>query len=79
MEGRERELLTYDLKSTTTVYEPGDKVLLKKENRHGKLDDLFIGPFEVLKCEDPNIQLKIKNRKQVVHKNRIKPYILYLN
>jgi hypothetical protein len=59
-------------------YKPGDQILLKKENRKGKLDDLYIGPFKVTKCADPNIEIQIKDRKQLVHKNRVKPFILYL-
>jgi RNase H-like domain found in reverse transcriptase/Reverse transcriptase (RNA-dependent DNA polymerase)/Integrase zinc binding domain len=75
---KKKRKLTYDLTSTTTVYHPGDQILLKKENRQGKLDEIYIGPFEVVKSEDPNIEIKIRNRKQLVHKNRIKPYIFYL-
>jgi Integrase zinc binding domain len=52
----------------------GDQVMIKKENRSGKLDDLFIGPFQVAGIEEPNIKIKIVNREQLIHKNRVKKY-----
>jgi RNase H-like domain found in reverse transcriptase/Reverse transcriptase (RNA-dependent DNA polymerase)/Integrase zinc binding domain len=69
--------LLFDKDVRIKEYQPGDKVLLKKENRQGKLDDLYIGPFEVVKSENPNVELKIRNRTQLVHKNRVKPFIAY--
>jgi Integrase zinc binding domain/Integrase core domain len=51
----------------------GDKVMVRKENRQGKLDDIFNGPFEVTAINEPNVELKIKNNKtQTIHKNRLK-------
>lgn len=52
----------------------GDQVLVKKENRAGKLDVIFVGPFEVTAIEEPNIKIKIKNKEQLIHKNRVKKY-----
>jgi hypothetical protein len=76
-QGKRKEML--DQKVRIKEYQPGDKVLLQKENRKGKQDDLYIGPFEVIECSDPNVEIQIKNRKQLVHKNRVKPYIFYLD
>jgi hypothetical protein len=59
-------------------YEPGDLVLLKNEHR-SKLEPIYLGPFKVIMDKKPNVELEIKNKHQMVHKDRIKPYILYIN
>jgi hypothetical protein len=67
----------FDEQTKEVIFRPGELVLLRKENRK-KLDDVYIGPFEVIQDEDPNVELKIKNKTQLVHKNRIKPYICFI-
>jgi hypothetical protein len=73
-----KRIANYDISSKPKEFLVGDKVLLKKENRKGKLDEIYIGPFEILEVENPNVKIKIKNRRQLVHKNRLKQYIFYL-
>jgi hypothetical protein len=63
----------------TRDYQIGYKVLLKKENWKGKLDDLYMGPFEITDCSNPNVETRIRNRTQLVHKKRLKPFISYLH
>ncbi len=62
--------LKYDKQAKGKEFLEGDLVLLKKENRK-KLDDVFIGPFRIIKIEkeSPNVKLKIGYREQVVHKD----------
>jgi hypothetical protein len=51
----------------------GDKVLLKNE-KAGKLDPLWTGPFVILEI-DPNVILQISKTKQMTtHVNRLKKY-----
>jgi hypothetical protein len=68
----------YDLSVRIKTYQPGDLVLLKNEQRK-KLDPIFNGPFKVLEEKGPNVELEINNKKQVVHKDRVKPYIFYIS
>lgn len=50
----------------------GETVWLKNENRR-KLDKVYLGPFEVIAIDDPNVIIrnKIHNETQKVHKNRV--------
>jgi transposase InsO family protein len=70
--------IIYDQNAKEHHYKPGDLVLVKNENRK-KLDPVFKGPAEILKDQSPNVKIKVKNKLYVVHKNRIKPYIMYLS
>lgn len=63
----------YDTKIRPTNYNAGDKVLVKNETG-SKLEQLYNGPYEVVKENSPNITLKIDNKEVSVHKNRVKPY-----
>lgn len=49
-----------------------DEVWLKKENRK-KLDQIYLGPFQVVEINHPNVKIKNKlnNEFQTVHKNRL--------
>jgi hypothetical protein len=56
----------------------GDWVLVKNEERK-KLDPIYKGPYKVKEIEHPNIKLEVGNKEKLVHKNRIKRYIHYIN
>jgi len=62
----------YDL----TTNDIGDKVLLKNETGH-KLDSKYTGPYTVESLEEnENIIISNnKNKKQAVHKDRLKTFI----
>lgn len=62
-------------KVSPRCYEPGSLVLLKNEARH-KLDPIYTGPFEVLEDQGTNCKIIDKNKHTIVHKNRIKPYLI---
>lgn len=66
-----------DYKTKNDRFEQGDLVLLKNENRK-KLDPIYIGPFEVLDDKGVNCEIKYGNKKMIVHKNRLKPFSVYL-
>lgn len=50
----------------------GDKVYITNENRK-KLDPFYIGPYEIVKLEEPNCFIKhtVTNKVTKVHKNRL--------
>lgn len=50
----------------------GDMVYITNENRR-KLDPFYIGPFEVIKIEDPNCTIKntLTQKQNTIHKNRL--------
>lgn len=58
---------------SSRCFQPGDLVFLKKEGGT-KLDNIFEGPFQVVKVDNAtnNVTLKIKNKFTIVHKDRIK-------
>lgn len=64
----------YDNKSFPLSIQPGDLVLLAKENRQ-KLDPWFEGPFKVISIDEPNCVIENSDEKRTkVHKNRLKKY-----
>ena len=59
------------------VFQEGDTVLLKNE-KAGKLDPLWFGPFKVLEIDHKgsNAVIEItKKKRQKVHINRLKAYL----
>ena len=64
----------YDQKSNIQNYEIGEYVYLLKEPRTSKLDDHYEGPYKVINIfADHNVELEIsKNRRKIVHKNKLK-------
>lgn len=55
-------------------YNIGDLVLVKNDNSTNKLEELFKGPYSVIKDEGTNIVLKDNRKEVTVHKNRVKKY-----
>jgi hypothetical protein len=66
----------YDKNSNIISLAIGDKVLVTNEESH-KLDKKFLGPFEVSKIIDKNVEVidKDTNKTIIIHKNRVKKYI----
>lgn len=69
----------FDLEERTksSNFEIGSLVLLRNENRK-KLDPIYIGPYEVLSQKGVNCDIKYENKRITVHKNRLKPFYIYL-
>jgi len=65
----------YDKKTSDFQLKIGDKVILRNESGH-KLDPVYIGPYTVETIEDrDNIVIRdTKQKKQKVHKDRLKIY-----
>lgn len=55
------------------LYKPKDLILLKNETGK-KLDQKFLGPFEIIEDLEPNVSILINGKKDIVHKSRIKEY-----
>ncbi|KAK9752244.1 hypothetical protein QE152_g4345 [Popillia japonica] len=64
----------FDKHSSVIRYKFNDKVLLRDETGN-KLQQLYKGPYKVIKEDTPNVTLKIKNKLVKVHKDRVKKYI----
>lgn len=74
LKAKEKSKIQYDKKINIQEFKPGDWVYLLKENRKGKLDDHYIGPYLVKNVEkNHNVKIQIKlNRTKAVHANRLK-------
>lgn len=59
--------------SSNRNYTLGDLVLLENKVQN-KMEQLFKGPYEVIRDISPNIVIKTDNKEVTVHKNRVKPY-----
>jgi len=66
----------YDLTANDIDISIGGNVLLKNEKGH-KLDSKYTGPYTVERLEENEniIILNNKNKKQTVHKDRLKTFI----
>jgi hypothetical protein len=69
----------YEKDSETVEVRTGQKVLLVDETvrrgRSEKLSPQYIGPYEVLEVEGVNVVIKRVRYAQMVHINRIRPFI----
>ena len=65
----------YNKKAKEIVYKPGTSVLLKNETG-GKLDETYKGPFKIVQDLGPNVEIEIGKTKDIVHKSRIKHFVL---
>lgn len=72
---KEKNKENYDLKIKDIELEVGDKVLLRNEVGH-KLDFKYTGPYKIESIGDNNniTLLTNKNKKQIVHKDRLKKF-----
>ena len=64
-------------KVKTIEYKPGSLVMLDNQNRK-KLDPLYTGPYEVIKNDKVNCEIRYNNKNMIVHKNRVKPFYTYI-
>ena len=69
---KERCKYYYDRKLNQKTFEIGEYVYLLKENRQGKLDEHYDGPFKIIQIlSNLNVELRITEKKtQIVHVNR---------
>lgn len=72
---KEKRKLTYDNKYKTRdiEYVIGDFVVVKNETGN-KLDNIFKGPYEIIKVEDKNLIIRVRNRNVKVNKDNVKIY-----
>lgn len=63
----------YDHDSNNTLYNVGDLVWLRNENKKTKLSQNWIGPYKVLEIISPvNCKIEIGRKSKIVHNNRLK-------
>lgn len=63
----------FDVKTKSVTYKIGSNVLIRNESGK-KMDQIYDGPFTVVKDCDKNVLVKIKGKDTLVHKNRVKLY-----
>ena len=54
-------------------YDKGDLVVVKNENRK-KLDEIYVGPYEVVASKGVNCEINKDGKRITIHKNRLKPF-----
>lgn len=72
---KERSKKYYDRNTKEETFKVGDLVLLKNENKKGKLSPLWVGPYEVKQITSPvNLKIQIGKKVKTIHANRIKKF-----
>lgn len=61
----------YDRYVNPVRYKPNDKILIKNETGN-KLKQLYSGPYTVIRDLSPNVEVEIKGKTDIIHKNRTK-------
>lgn len=61
----------YDLHTNPICYKEHDLILIKNEIGN-KLDSLYLGPYEVIRDESPNVIINKNGKIDTIHKNRTK-------
>ena len=64
----------YDQKVNSVKYNPSDLLLVKSETGT-KLQVLYDGPYLVLEDIGPNVVILKNNKREIIHKNRTKPFV----
>lgn len=65
----------YDKNINPVSYKENDLILVKNNTPSNKLDNIYLGPYKVIKDIPPNVEIINKYGKiDIVHKNRTKPY-----
>jgi hypothetical protein len=77
LETAKLEKNNYDRKVFVPKFETGNKVLVKAESvrrgRSKKLEAAYIGPYEIVRIEGPNLVLRTRKGKEMkIHANRAK-------
>lgn len=67
--------IRYDQNINPITYKENDLILVKNEIPSNKLDNVYTGPYIVVKDIPPNVEIINKyGKKDIIHKNRTKPY-----
>lgn len=75
IESKINNKLYYDDNANLDEYDVGDQILIQNNQRKTKLDNLFLGPYEIIEIlSDTNVKIKIGKKFKVVHKDRIKKF-----
>lgn len=79
IKSKEKSKKYYDRSASDIVFDLGDQVLLSNEGSKPHISKKFAakytGPYEIVQQNSPtNFTIKLKNKDQKVHVNRLKPY-----
>lgn len=55
-------------------YSPGQLVLIKNELK-SKLHNIYLGPFSIVSDKGTNVEIRIGNKTDTIHKSRVKAFI----
>ncbi|KRH94363.1 pol polyprotein, partial [Pseudoloma neurophilia] len=75
-ERSETNVIEINKKRLEHKYNIGDQVLVRNNTRMNKTDEIYSGPFVVLKIETKNQQIKIENNQKILTRNmkQVKPF-----
>lgn len=73
IKNKEKRTEDYNKDIQSTSYKPGQLVLIKNEAT-SKLDKKYLGPFPVVWEKGSNIQIRVEDKTDIVHKDRVKPF-----
>ena len=62
----------YDRNIYPLNFKVGDKVLVRNYARINKLEPYYLGPYEIVNIDRPNLIIKIRNKNKTVHMNNTK-------
>lgn len=75
IQSKENSKIHYDIYTNPVKFVKGDLVLLKNENKKGKLTPSWLGPFEIENIlSDENSVINVGRQSKTVHNNRLKRY-----
>lgn len=65
----------YDSNKNPIEYKPNDLILVKNETGN-KLQNIYLGPYKVIRDMSPNVEILKNGKPEIIHKNRTKLYYL---
>lgn len=74
LQNKKQRTEKFNCNSIPAMYKPGQLVLIKNETT-SKLDKKYLGPFPIVQDRNPNVEIRFKNKTDLIHKQRIKPFI----
>lgn len=74
IDAKENRIRKLNTKLKPMTYLPGQLILIKNEAK-SKLNSIYDGPYPVLTDRGQNVEVRIKNRLDIIHKDRTKPFI----
>lgn len=64
----------YNANKVFSKFIPGEPILIKQETGT-KLDNKYLGPYNIICDKEPNVEIDVNGKTELVHKDRVKKYI----